>query len=63
MHTILLPTYLGTPKFDEFVDKFYENVMLSDLVKHFFLLAKKPNSSSRLKSLLALLNTENTSRV
>ena len=42
MSTILLPTYLGTPKFDEFMDKLYENVMLSDLVKHFFLIAKKP---------------------
>ncbi len=42
MSAILLPTYLGTPKFDEFIEKFYENVMLSDLVKHFFLLAKKP---------------------
>jgi truncated hemoglobin YjbI len=42
MSSILLPTYLGTPKFDEFIEKFYENVMLSDLVKHFFLLAKKP---------------------
>ena len=36
MSSILLPTYLGTPKFDEFIEKFYENVMLSDLVKHFF---------------------------
>jgi len=42
MNAILLPTYLGTPKFDELLEKFYENVMLSDLVKHFFLLAKKP---------------------
>ena len=42
MNAILLPTYLGTPKFDEFVEKFCENVMLSDLVKHFLLLAKKP---------------------
>ena len=42
MSTILLPTYLGTPKFDEFMDKLYENVMLSDLVKHFFLITKKP---------------------
>jgi hypothetical protein len=42
MSSILLPTYLGTPKFDEFIEKFYENIMLSDLVKHFFLLAKKP---------------------
>jgi len=42
MSTILLPTYLGTPVFEEFMEKFYESVLQNDLVKHFFLLAKKP---------------------
>jgi hypothetical protein len=41
MSTILLPTYLHTPAFEEFMEKFYKNVMQNDLVKHFFLLAKK----------------------
>ncbi len=38
----LLQTYLGTKEFDQFMDQFYETVSQSDLVKHFFLLAKKP---------------------
>lgn len=43
MSSILLNTYLGTKEFDQFLDQFYETVSLNDLVKHFFLLAKKPS--------------------
>lgn len=42
MAQILLQKYLGTPEFDEFLDKFYDTVTQNDLVKHFFLIAKKP---------------------
>ena len=42
MISILLQSYLGTKEFDQFLDQFYENVSQNDLVKHFFLLAKKP---------------------
>lgn len=42
MAQILLQQYLGTPEFDDFLDKFYDGVMQNDLVKHFFLIAKKP---------------------
>ena len=41
MVPILLQSYLGTKEFDQFLDQFDENVSQNDLVKHFFLLAKK----------------------
>jgi hypothetical protein len=42
MAQILLQKYLGTPEYDEFLEKFYETVSHNDLVKHFFIIAKKP---------------------
>ena len=42
MAQILLQTYLGTPQFDDFLDQFYDSVTQHDLVKHFFIVAKKP---------------------
>jgi truncated hemoglobin YjbI len=48
MVPILLQSYLGTKEFDEFLDQFYENVSQNDLVKHFFMLAKKPTISQNL---------------
>ena len=42
MSALLLPSYLGNSLFEEFICKFYETVILNDLVKHFFLLAKRP---------------------
>jgi truncated hemoglobin YjbI len=42
MAQILLQTYLGTPEFDGFMDQFYDGVTQNDMVKHFFLIAKKP---------------------
>lgn len=41
MNSVLLNSYLGSKEFDQFLDQFYENVSQNDLVKHFFLLAKK----------------------
>jgi truncated hemoglobin YjbI len=42
MAQILLETYLGTQQFDDFLDQFYDAVTQHDLVKHFFIVAKKP---------------------
>ena len=42
MAQILLEKYLGTPQFDDFLDQFYDSVTQHDLVKHFFIVAKKP---------------------
>lgn len=42
MAQILLEQYLGTPEFDDFLDTFYDRVTQNDMVKHFFLIAKKP---------------------
>jgi truncated hemoglobin YjbI len=42
MAQILLEKYLGTPQFDDFLDLFYDSVTQHDLVKHFFIVAKKP---------------------
>jgi|GEM_PF-1108078 len=42
MVQILLQKYLGTPEFEGFIDQFYDSVTQHDLVKHFFIVAKKP---------------------
>ena len=42
MAHILLQKYLGTPEFDEYLDQFYDAVTQNDLIKHFFIVAKKP---------------------
>ncbi len=39
--TILLSSYVRKPEFEEFLNSFYDNVCESDLVKHYFFLAKK----------------------
>lgn len=41
MTTILLPAYLPNDDFDDFVHQFYDGVCSNDLVKHYFVLAKK----------------------
>ena len=41
MTTILLPSYLPNADFDDFVHQFYDGVCCNDLVKHYFVLAKK----------------------
>ena len=49
MLPVLLQSYLGTKEFDQFLDQFYDTVSRNDLVKHFFLLAKKPTIIQDLK--------------
>ena len=39
--TILLNSYVRKPEFEEFLNFFYDSVCESDLVKHYFFLAKK----------------------
>ncbi len=41
MTTILLPSYLPNADFDDLVHQFYDGVCGNDLVKHYFVLAKK----------------------
>jgi len=49
MATILLESYLGTPLFEDFMEKFFETISTNDMVKHFFLVAKKPAVDNDLK--------------
>jgi hypothetical protein len=39
--TILLTSYVGKKEFEEFLNSFYDTVCASDMVKHYFFLAKK----------------------
>ena len=39
--TILLTSYVGKKEFEEFLNLFYDAVCASDMVKHYFFLAKK----------------------
>lgn len=39
--SILLSTYVRKPEFEEFLNTFYDSVCESDMVKHYFFLAKK----------------------
>ncbi len=41
MKMLLLPTYLTNADFDDFIHQFYDGVCNNDLVKHYFVLAKK----------------------
>jgi len=49
MTTVLLESYLGTPLFEDFMEKFFEAITSNDMVKHFFLVAKKPAVDSDLR--------------
>ena len=45
----LLQTYVKNENFDNIISEFYDEVKLSDLVKHYFLAAKKPGLIRDLK--------------
>ncbi|MEO0319006.1 MAG: hypothetical protein RL404_2683 [Pseudomonadota bacterium] len=49
MTTILLPTYLPTADFDDFFHQFYDGVCGNDLVKHYFVLARKNTTLQDMK--------------